>query len=372
MKSDRLLREYIRRVLAEDEGGGGGDYGYGGLALSDAGMGPYGMHYGSGGDMYNIFIKPFTDVVNTAAGKTMELSQKAQTLTRVAFETVMTTLIPTLTDNYSDIFKNEKQQIDKIRQEYGEIYQSNWDALTDNDVVAAAFMYSPAAVLTAKFAQAAPQVAMKLTSILTGGSIDSWLGSVKDKFNISDKPSKKSKSSSKHDRVGSGNANYMYDSSSHSSQGGDSTHESVLREDDEKKKKEAPSIGEILTNKKVLDKIANSKMTKKLEQVGQALVKETLGTIYKQAFGILSAKSLQDLQSKTGVKLKGMEKLQQVPEQERKGVEQTLLTNAKKSMKEFYCKNLEGQVQEAIKAGIPESHPYVEVYRGVISKIKAL
>jgi len=341
MKSDKqLLREYVLQVLLEDEGGDMGAGDYGGLGLSDANVGPYGMHYGSGQDLYKIFVKPFTDVVQTAAGKTKETSAKAQTLLKVAFETLATTLIPVLRDDYSEIFAKEKQQVDKIRQQYSAVYKSNWDAFKDKDLVVAAFMYSPAAFITTKFAQHSPKVAASLISIVSGGTLDPWLAKVKDKFGI--------------------------DSSGPSR----SAHEGVLREDGENKPK--LDVGHVLSNKKVIEKLSNSPTAKQMQNIGQAMVRETLGSVFKKAQGVLSANSLQDLQTKTGVKLKGMDKLQQIPEQERKASEQTLLTGAKKSMKAFYVKNLEGQVEEALKSGVPESHPYISDYRKVISKIKAL
>jgi hypothetical protein len=41
-------------------------------------------------------------------------------------------------------------------------------------------------------------------------------------------------------------------------------------------------------------------------------------------------------------------------------------------MREFYSKNLEGQVKKAIEAGAPENSAYVSDYKRVISRIKGL
>src|SRR3990167_1642756 len=119
MSSEKLLREYIRELLAENDGHAGGDGGAGAVMAMGAGMSPYGMHFGDGNDLYKIFIKPFTDVVQTTVGKTKELSQAAQTLTKVAFEAVATSLIPVLSSQYGEIFKKEKIAMDKIRKQYG-------------------------------------------------------------------------------------------------------------------------------------------------------------------------------------------------------------------------------------------------------------
>ena len=74
MSTERLLRQYIR-VLLKEEGDHAG-YTPHDIMMSAGSMSPYGMHYGSGNDMYNTFIPPFVDVFQTTAGKTKELSRR--------------------------------------------------------------------------------------------------------------------------------------------------------------------------------------------------------------------------------------------------------------------------------------------------------
>lgn len=334
LRTKVLLRECIQEILKEDD--------YGGLGMSDAMVGPYGMHYASGEQLYNIFVKPFTDVVGVAAGKTKELSEKGQTLLRVAFESVATTLIPILKDSYGEIFEKEKEQIDKIRSEYSEVYNATWEAFRDNDVLVAAFMYRPDLFLTAKFAEKAPKAAAKLLSVLSGGKLD----------NIMAKLLKGGGGSKKDSREGPG-----------------MPFESVIREDEGEPQN---PLTKLVSNKKVKEVLAQSQLTQKMTQQGQELVRGTLKQVFDQAQAVVGAKSLQDLQQKLGKKLPGMDKLQQVPQQERQKAEQDLLKGAKAGMKEFYVKQLEGQVKAAVDAGVPQEHPYVKDYQGVISKIKAL
>jgi hypothetical protein len=113
-------------------------------------------------------------------------------------------------------------------------------------------------------------------------------------------------------------------------------------------------------------------MTKKMEQTGKALVREPLAQVFKQARAVLTARTVQDLQAKLGKPLKGIDKLTQVPQQDRQAAEQTLMTGVKKSMKTFYVKSLEQQVKKIIEAGVDESHPMVQDYKNIIGKIKAL
>lgn len=347
LRSRFLLKEYIKNLIVEED--------FGSLALSDAMVGPYGMHYGSGNDLYKVFIKPFVDVVDTAAGKTKEISQKGQTLVKVAFETLATSLIPVLQDSYGKIFENEKQQIDKIRKQYAEVYQSSWDAFNKNDVLVAAFMYRPDVFLTTQFVKRAPKATLKLLSVLSGGALDKVL----DKFTKKD-DKKKEKKTPKQVFGGMGGGGDF----------GGYFGESTLREENEQS--ESNPLEKLVSNKKVKQMLANSNIVQKMSGVGQALVRNTLKDVHAQASGVLGAKSLQDLQQKIGKKIPGTDELSKIPEQERVKAEQLLLSTVKKSMREFYVKNLEAQVKSAIDAGVPQEHPYVKDYLGVLSKIKAL
>lgn len=340
LRTKVLLREYVQEVLKEDD--------FGGLAMSDAMVGPYGMHYASGEQLYNIFVKPFADVVGVAAGKTKELSEKGQTLLKVAFESIATTLVPILKDSYGEIFEKEKEQLDKIRAEYSDVYQATWDAFKENDVLVAAFMYRPDLFLTAKFAEKAPKAAAKLLSVLSGGKLD----------NVLSKLLKGGGGGKKDSREGPG---MPFEGALHEKgdEGGD-------------KKGPKEKLAALMQNDKVKEVLANSPKVAQMTKAGQAMTRGTLKDVYEQASAVLSAKSLQDIQAKMGKKLPGLDKLQQVPQQERQKAEQDLLKGIKAGMKEFYVKQLEGQVKAAVEAGVPKDHPYVTDYAGVISKIKGL
>jgi len=127
-----------------------------------------------------------------------------------------------------------------------------------------------------------------------------------------------------------------------------------------------------LSSDKVKHALQNSQVVRQMEQSGKAIVRNTLEQVFKQAQGIMTAKTLQDVQHKTGAQLKGMDKLAQVPEQERVKLEQAILDGAKKSMKSFYVKNLQAQVKQALDGGISPDSPYVQDYQNVIRKIEAL
>ena len=347
MSGERLLREYIRAVLSEDDSGGV----YSDLASFDATTNPYGMSYGDGKELCHIFLEPLTDIFKTAAGKGKELSQRSQTLLKVTFEALATTLVPFLQDSYSEIFEREKEQLGKIRTEYAAVYRANWDALQDNDVLLAAFLYSPSSFITQRLAKQSPKVVINLLSILTGGSLDPWLEKVKRAFGFDDdedaeKPAKKA------------------------SHGGApmNAFEGLMREEADGQ----PTLEQVLASDKVKAKLQDSDVVRKMEQRGQQLVRGTLTKVYKQAEAVMKANNLQALQKVTGKPIKGLDKLHQVPQQERGRMEQQLLAATRKGMISFYVKQLGGQVKQAREAGVPDEHPFITAYHTVISKVKAL
>ncbi len=341
----------------------GGDYA--GLGLdSMAGM-PYGAHFASGDQMYNIFVKPFADVISVAAGKTKEISVKAQTLLKVTFESVLTTLLPVFKDKYEEIFADEKHKIDQIKSEYAEVYQATWDAFQDADIMIAAFMFRPDLFITAQFARKAPKAAAEILSVLSGGALDNILKGIL-----------KGGGGGKRGRRGSSNSGGGGDPFGYTG-GGEGMGmygESVIFEDESKNndKEPASKLEKLVSNDKVKKMLANSQKTQQMTKIGQELVQNTLKNVFKQAQAVLTAKSVQDLQTKLGKKLPGIEKLDKIPQQERQKAEQLMMSAIKKSMTEFYVKNLTAQVKSAVDMGVPQEHPYVKSYTSVISKINNL
>ena len=376
MSTERLLREYVRELLKE-EGDGHAGYTAHDIMMSAGSMNPYGMHYGSGDDMYKTFIKPFVDVVQTTTGKAKEMSVKTQTMIRVVFETLATTIVPILRDDYKQAFDNEKKALDKIRSEYAEVYQSNWDAIFNADVAAAAFFYSPATFFTVAFVRKAPGVALDMVSVLTGGKLDGWIDRLRSKIpGTKHRDSVKSHGNRSSDYSGFGP--YKKGDKTHLPSGGPSFgadyYEGVVREDVSEGEADAglEKVVKLLTSDKLKARLEKSPIVKRMQRSGQAVVRNTLEQVFKQAQGVMTANSLHDLQNKTGSKLKDLDKLAQVPAGERQKAEQTILSGVKKSMKEFYVKNLEAQVKAAVDAGVPQDSPYVQDYMKVISKIKGL
>jgi len=370
----RLLREYVREaLLTEDD-----TYAvYSDLAHANAAMMPYGMNFGSGGDLYRVFVKPFVDVVDTTLGKTKEVSQRAQTATRVAFETVANTLLPWFRSDYERIFAKEKKELDAIRREFADVYQANVDAFRDNDVFWTAFCYSPAAIITHQLVRRSPKTAMKLISTLTGGSMDDWLQKVFGRFRGgSDRPPKTGLDYAGSDPHVGGHggggggwggyydAGYGPDYSMH--------REGLVYEAGEKDKKKEPALEDVLTDPRLLKKVSGSDVAKRMHDEAQAAVRGSLQAVFKHVSAALSAQTLQDLQHRTGKQIKGVEGLASMQPQERQKAERAILDAFRRSLKDFVVKNLESQAKKALDAGVPKDSEYVSDYEHVIQRLRSL
>jgi hypothetical protein len=317
---------------------------------------PMGMEFVGRDQLFNIFVGPFVTAIGHTTGKVKEISASAITVLRVAFEAVATTLIPWLQNDYAEIFNNEKEQIEKIRSEYGHYYQETFDALHHDDVLVAAFLYKPELFMTNALVKRAPKAVAQTLSVLSGGLLDKALDNV---LNSKEEKSSKSKKFSK--PSGGGTTDMWY--------------ESLIREKSKEKKNDDVAddddlLVKLVNNEKVKKIVANSDQTKKLTKVGHQIVDGTLNTLEQHANSIMSVKSAEELQKKMGKQIPELDKLSKIPEQERQKAEQQLLQSVKKSAKEFYTKQLSLQINRAIESGLQQDHPFIKTHEATLTKIK--
>ena len=152
MQKDKLLREYVRRILTEEMSG------------------DYSSSYMSGGSTFGgtaiktAFVDPVTDIFKILKGRAKELFSGVKRLVRVSLSGGLGLLTAgAWQPNYQaakDAYNNE---ISKIRSEYEGARTAGIKALLASDLVAIGFLYNPAAVMTAK---AALENARKGNSVL--------------------------------------------------------------------------------------------------------------------------------------------------------------------------------------------------------------
>jgi uncharacterized protein YqgQ len=365
---EELLREYIRSsLLTEDDGG------YDGVSMGM--IGPYGVRFGSNEDMYNAFVGPFVDVFKTAVGKTKEISRKAQTVVWVGLQTVLTTLIPVYGYNYAEVFDKEKEDIEKIRSEYQDVYDRTDESLKNNDAALLAFMACPAATLGAFGSKMAPKAAKEMFSAASGGLSDEIYDGLKNKLEkagrwaLGDDGGPRSSSGGSKSKGKKGPSGFDF-----SSMG-----ESQINEEEEgSDKKGDVTPKKLLKSKLFLKKVLEAPKVQHMQKEASEIYRNSLNEVYTQAESILKkAKTVEDIEKIAGKKMKPdmkakIAEIKKLPPQEKAKAEQMLIDGSKKAMKEFYVKNLTDQVKVVTDAGIPEESQYVKDYRSTIQKIKAL
>jgi hypothetical protein len=380
----QLLREYLRVTLNEDYDGGGG---------SD-----YGVAYGSPDEMMSTFIGPFTDVFQTAVGKTKEITRKTRTLLNVSFKALLSTFFPFIGADYKSIFDEEKADIDKIRSQYKDVYDRTDKAMAGNDAAMLAFMVNPGVAMSAWAVKQTPKVIKGTFSALTGGMSDdiygktvsaakeagNWMTS--DDSGSNRQSSRKSRHRREEDEDesdelrkkmlrGTGNSGSQREVTPKDvaiSLGGMGEGRLFEKKEDEgDKKKITPKT--ILTNKKFMKKVLSSPHTLEMQKIATATYQKTLKAVYTHAENVMKkVKTIEDLEKIAKKKVPEAEQIKKLPPDEKVKAEKMLIDGIRKSTKDFYIKNLKDHVSGVVKAGIPEESQYVVDYKAVIQKIEAL
>lgn len=353
--NESLLREYVRGILTEDE------YGMGAFDYTDPG--PYVSRFGTSQDLYDAFVTPFVDVFKTAVGKTKEVAQATKTLLTVALQTVLTTLIPIYGYNYSSLFDEQEEKIEKIRNEYKDVYDRTESALENSDAGMLAFMASPILTSTYWVGKKSPEVIKGALSAATGGESDELFDAIKEKAIAAERWA-----------LGDDGEFRSSSSSSKKKSPKDFYGESRIVEveaSSQGKSKITPE--KILKSNVFTSRVAESPRLKEMQRVAIATYRETLTKIYSQAEELLKkAKTVEDLEKLAKKPIKDIEKVKALKGEERAKAEKMLIDSVRKSMKEFYVKSLSEQVNSVIRAGIPEESQYVLDFKAMIKKIQAL
>lgn len=143
---DRLLREYVQKLLAEMDFGG---IGYGSYSYGDPGMGGMGGVGGWGGqNLAGVFLSPFLDVGKTAIGVGKEVGTVAKGIARTGIEGMLSMILPFVSGEYEKIAKETHEELGKVKKQYEGLYKKNLDAIFNTDLVTLAFMANPVAVIT--------------------------------------------------------------------------------------------------------------------------------------------------------------------------------------------------------------------------------
>ena len=354
---ERVLREYISRIIKEEES-------YGSLAVAGIGASPYGSGEGDAGK--KIFLQPFIDVWNIGIGKLKELKADVKATLKTSWRVALTSVIPTMNKGYKDILDERDQEIAAVKSQYKEVYNSAWSVFKNDDFALLGFFYNPTAVLTSAFAKKASETTLEVMDTLVAGSpvegVIDWFKKKWEKAGT-EAPTDSSKSSSSSSSGGSKELMKKDEGRRRSS--------ALLRED------KSGSLGLSLTKvppeeyEKLVSKVMQSPKAKQMMSDAKKLVNEMLTDIYKKAQDITNAKSFDDLK-----RLKLLPNDFKPPEtknpEEQKKNEALLFNTVRESMKKNFKMKLEDNIKSALKAGIPESSEFIAAHKKVINAISSL
>lgn len=343
----RILREYVKNVLREDDGA------YGMTAADMAGDG-YGMGMFSGGpSLYKIFVEPFVDVFKTTQAAAEDVSTRARAAGKVAFEAIATSLIPGLSSDYQKIFDKEHQQLLKIKEKYRDVFERTDKALSNEggDFKLLAFLLDPARYISFKIARSAPEVALSAYETLAGESEH-----LRNFFNKLKIVSRTNGGKQKVTDAGVWSTN------------GPGYFEGLVREASE----EQSPLSARLSDPKLLKAISDSPKVQAMQRDAKAVVNQAVSELLSKVKALKSARTLDDLARQVpNFDRSKLAALQKLPPNERKSIEDTVLQQTKKAATEFYAKTLEKQMQAAANSGIPESNPLLQGYKKVLGMIRS-
>jgi len=306
---------------------------------------PFGANFGSGSDLLKTFWQPFADVFKTGAAELKKLSRRVQTVVAVAFQTIKTTLIPAAKSNYKEIFKKQEDDIQKIKNEYKDVYDRTKAALSSNDAKILSFLMFPEFVITKDFVKNSPFIAMDLISIASGGSLDDQFDAAKEKM---------------------GKWGWTKESISYK----DSY---LLEKKDESKQKSKEYLGNILSNEKNFNKmisaIAKNPRAQKLKSELLGAYENKLNAVIKSSQVLADVKTIQDLRKALKNPGLGGEEINKLDPKEREKSEKMIIQSAKEMLKNFYSGVLEKELSEL---KLPDGHPLTRLYTNAISKIKGI
>lgn len=348
----RILKEYVKNVLREDEGYGAayGDY-------SDS---PYGVSWG-GPSLYKIFVEPFVDVFKTTKGAVEDISARTRAAAKVAFEAIATSLIPIFSSDYKKIFDKEHEQLLKIKEKYRDVFERTDKALYNegNDFVLLAFLLDPARYITMTALRNAPQAVLSVFETLAGESehLTSFFNKLKI---ITHGPGGRSRET---------NAGVWSSKGGHMDGAG--YLESKIYEDEQKQDPNALLIKK-LSDPKVISALQKTTKAQSMKKDAQALVNATVNELMEKVKAVNAARTLDDLaRAAPGFDRSKMAALQKLPANEKQAAEQAIVNQVKRAAQQFYIKTLQSQIDSAMKAGVPADNPLLQGYKKVMGMIRS-
>ncbi len=382
-REKRLLKEYVKAVIAEDDTGG---YGY-------VPTGGYGFGMSNYGDsLKNVFIDPFIDAAGVIKASGTKLATRVKTLATVAIETILTTMIPFLKSNYTAIFKKEKEELQKIKEKYKKYFEGV-DRAFVGDTAFLAFMISPTAFITTKTLRISSEAVVELIERICEGDktvvdymkdVASRLKNIQQQLN--DDPSNYRLDPSgnvikrgarspymtkkKRDILNKAGISPVSQQNSGMKRAGITISEDAAQGGSVEAQK-AAFLARALANPEIKKRIDASPAAQAMKKDAMGLVQRIDQNILGAAKRVLNVKTLQDLQAAMHkpINIPNADELQG---EDKENLEHVVLAQVKAAMKEFYVKSLKDEIARIQGTGVDANNLYIRALNDTLSKVAAM
>jgi len=358
VKSDKLLREMVRKTLTEEFGdyGGGSNYGgatpwtggYGGSGKnSKSGMGSYGMDLGS------IFIQPFVDAIKVIGAELGQVGVRIVTLIRTTLETALGILVPKFQVDYKKIQATQTKYIAKITMKYKNAYDAIDQVYENPDYQLFSFMHNPATWLTYKMITVKPEAALTVYDAIAEGNqaMLLYLRDIRNRMYGTQ-------------AVGGGLP----------ASGGSGAPPNTTRTEAAapKAKKKTPGelLADALTSPEFAKLVAASPIVEQMKQDAAKIDNNTNNALKQAMAPILNADTAEDLAHVSAGGWQVPQDYAKLTLEEKIDADDQLVGQTKASMKAFYSAQLEEQLKQAASMGISDQSPYVQSLKNMIQSLK--
>lgn len=323
----KLLKEYIK--LINEYGDALGD-----LSMTDK------------NDFAKIFISPFSDVASTAKKAISNFGVKARTLLSVAVEGAISIIIPGVSEDYSDIYKKEKRDLEILQQKYYNVNKNTKEILR-SEASFIAFMLSPVSFISSVLVYKAPQKALKIVDVLAGNN-----RYIQKKYNnITNFISNLKRASSKYEKMFK-------------------VENKIIKEQDEIPESIVNEIISFITDPQTIQILERSPTVQNMKKDTERVIDNTIRYLKQKVDIVANINSFEELEKAVGKRLLQQNDPEITPE-EINSIKIMMTQEIKESILETYLKLTNANLSEIIKAGVEEDADLVKKYVQFISYLKS-
>lgn len=350
MKSDeKLLRETVRSILEEEWADYGGVTPWtvpgmgGGVKGSKSSIG-----FGTpGNSLYSIFIDPFVNAAKVIGAEVGQTGVRLVALLHTVLEAALSVLLPKFQADYDKISKQQKAQIDKIREHYKSSYEAMDDAWNHPDIQLFSFLHDPSTWLSYKMITAKPQAVLSVYDTIAEGnqSLLLYLRDIRNRMYGTSTP---------------GGSLPMAQPSSH--------HEAAAPTP--KKKTKGELIADALTSPQFIEMVNALPLVQQMKKDAASIDQQTTSQLTQAMQPVLNADTAEDLAHASGGAWQVPQELSKLEPGEKSDLEGPLVDQTKASMKAFYASRAEEQLAQATSLGVASNSPYVSSLKALLQSLK--